>query len=106
MSKHREKLHRLSFRIDGPTIKRLDKIAKLLAARHGSPTPSRTGAIRFVAQVAEALDGATMDDLFKIIWKIGGPEDKSGAPKLGEAVKYAVRRTAEQLEAEKENKLI
>lgn len=95
--RHREKLLRLSFRIDEPTKERLDKIAKLLASRDGFPVASRTQAIRFAAQIADALsDRDTFDATMQIVHKLAS-HDASGAPALGEAIKFAVRIAAKSI---------
>lgn len=90
---HEEKLHRMSFRIDDPTLRRLDKLAKHLAARDADPTPNRTRAIRYAAQLADAFDEETMDNATRIIAKLGG-RDASGAPALSQAIKFALRIAA------------
>lgn len=92
--KHPETLHRLSFRVDEPTIKRLDRIAKIIASRDGFPVASRTQAIRFSAQVVEALmDKDSYDAILAIVRRLG-VYDRSGAPALGEALKFAVKVVA------------
>lgn len=90
MTKHlKHDLLRKSYRLDPPTVERLKRIAKFLAARDAAAVGSETNAIRFAAQIAEVLDGQTYDDLLSIIAKLGA-KDTSNAPALGLGVKFAV----------------
>lgn len=93
-AQHTEQLRRLSFRIDTPTQERLDRIAKVLATRGGAAKPSRTAAIRFAAQIAEAFDVSTYDDVHKIVSRLQTGPDRSGTVAFAEAIKFAVRVAA------------
>lgn len=82
-------LHRKSYRLDPPTVARLQRIAKFLAARDAAAVGSETNAIRFAAQIAEIFDKETYDQLLAIISRLGA-KDSSSAPALGLGIKFAI----------------
>ena len=90
---HELDLLRKSYRLDEPTVARLQRIAKFLAARDAAAVGSETNAIRFAAQIAEIFDKETYDQLLAIIARLGA-KDSSGAPALGQGIKFAINIAA------------
>lgn len=86
---HELDLLRKSYRLDEPTVARLQRIAKFLAARDAAAVGSETNAIRFAAQIAEIFDKETYDQLLAIIARLGA-KDSSSAPALGQGIKFAI----------------
>lgn len=95
---HPEKLYRMSFRVDEPTRERLDRLARLAAARGNAVTPNRTAAIRLAMQITEAFDDVTFRDLHRILAKLQTGPDRSGTVALGEALKFAIKVAAAAVE--------
>lgn len=90
---HELDLLRKSYRLDEPTVARLQRIAKFLAARNAAAVGSETNAIRFAAQIAEIFDKETYDQLLAIIARLGA-KDSSGAPALGQGINFAINVAA------------